>query len=698
VTPPTTPIRLSAGRLAGACLLAAGLATAIYCAHVYFGFGGGWAAAAIADGGYNAAMLGAALAVILRALSRQQDRAALLAIGSGMLMWALGDLYYTVYYSNLATPPTPSIDDALYLSYYPLLFIGLALLIRRRRVNAALWLDGLTAALGLVAVAAGLLLDPIISSTGGSLPVVATDLAYPVGDLLLLVAVITSIGLMGWRPGLTWGLVALALCVQAIADTVYLFEVARGTYVENQWLETLWPLASMALLAGLWLAPRRAPARASLDDGWRTIAVPSVGAGCAVVLLFADHGRTSLNAPARLLALATLVVAAVRILLAFRDTRRRQRESEREAMTDALTNLGNRRMLTSDLAVALDSASDADPWLLFLYDLNGFKQYNDSFGHPAGDALLARLGASLAAAAAPHGRAYRMGGDEFCALMQPRGHSIDELAAVTADALCEAGEGFQISAAYGLSLLPLEAGDAETALQLADRRLYARKESRPVGVKHQLRGVLLEVLGARVPSLLDHLDGVAALALAVGRRMKLEPEELDELVRAAELHDVGKTAIPEAIINKPGPLDEREWAFMRQHTIFGERILSAAPALVPVARLVRSSHERWDGSGYPDELAGEEIPLGSRIIFACDAFDAIISARPYQGARSPEAALAELVRCSGSQFDPRVVAVLADVVGEQGAGARSELARAAELEAAAADPWIESTSIDWAQG
>ena len=165
--------------------------------------------------------------------------------------------------------------------------------------------------------------------------------------------------------------------------------------------------------------------------------------------------------------------------------------------------------------------------------------------------------------------------------------------------------------------------------------------------------MLLQILGARMPSLVDHLDGVAELALEVGRRMGLEPEALDELVRAAEMHDIGKTAIPETIINKPGPLDEGEWAFMRKHTILGERILSAAPALRPVARLVRSSHERWDGNGYPDALAGEEIPIGSRIIFACDAFDAIISERPYQRARSSEQALQELAACSGRQFDPR---------------------------------------------
>jgi HD-GYP domain-containing protein (c-di-GMP phosphodiesterase class II) len=130
------------------------------------------------------------------------------------------------------------------------------------------------------------------------------------------------------------------------------------------------------------------------------------------------------------------------------------------------------------------------------------------------------------------------------------------------------------------------------------------------------------------------------------------------------MHDIGKTAIPEAILNKPGPLDEREWEFMRRHTIFGERILSAAPALVPVAKLVRSSHERWDGGGYPDALAGEQIPLGARIIFTCDAYDAIVSNRAYQDARGSDEALAELARCAGSQFDPHVVAVLTEVVLE----------------------------------
>jgi two-component system cell cycle response regulator len=133
---------------------------------------------------------------------------------------------------------------------------------------------------------------------------------------------------------------------------------------------------------------------------------------------------------------------------------------------------------------------------------------------------------------------------------------------------------------------------------------------------------------------------------------------LDETLRAAELHDIGKLAIPDAIVHKPGPLDAHEWAFMKQHAIIGQRILNAAPALAPVAAIVRSAHERWDGSGYPDGLSGEAIPLGARIIAVCDAYDAMTSERCYQNARSHRDALAELRHHAGTQFDPAVVEAL----------------------------------------
>jgi HD-GYP domain-containing protein (c-di-GMP phosphodiesterase class II) len=146
--------------------------------------------------------------------------------------------------------------------------------------------------------------------------------------------------------------------------------------------------------------------------------------------------------------------------------------------------------------------------------------------------------------------------------------------------------------------------------------------------------------------------------------MGISGPQLDDLERAAELHDIGKIAIPDTILNKPGPLDDEEWRFMRRHTLIGESMLSAAPALHAAAKIVRSSHERYDGGGYPDGLASNEIPLASRIVFVCDAFHAMTSNRPYGPADSVEAALAELSECAGSQFDPAVVkAFRAELLG-----------------------------------
>jgi two-component system cell cycle response regulator len=173
------------------------------------------------------------------------------------------------------------------------------------------------------------------------------------------------------------------------------------------------------------------------------------------------------------------------------------------------------------------------------------------------------------------------------------------------------------------------------------------------------------VLAERHPDLEGHLDGVSRHAVAVGQRLGLDDEALDQLRLAAELHDVGKVAIPDAIIHKAGPLDESEWAFMRRHTLIGERIVAAAPALGPVATLVRASHERWDGTGYPDATPGADIPLGARIIAVCDAYDAMVSDRPYRRGRSAAAAMDELRRCAGTQFDPAVVeAFVAELVAQ----------------------------------
>jgi diguanylate cyclase (GGDEF)-like protein len=357
------------------------------------------------------------------------------------------------------------------------------------------------------------------------------------------------------------------------------------------------------------------------------------------------------------LTVATLIAVVLRLALTFVQNHHLVVELE----TDSLTGLFNRGKLIYDLDRLL-SANPPDPHLLTILDLDGFKAYNDAFGHPAGDALLVRLGHQLADAVGESGRAYRMGGDEFAMLIP--GTADEGSAPVEAGvaALSERGEGFRVSCSYGSAQLPEESGDRSSALQLADQRMYGQKDSRRPTAGGEVEAVLIRVLNQRAPELGEHGNAVKAMALAVGQDIGLPPGELAALSRASELHDVGKIAIPDAILNKPTPLDDEEWEFMRQHTILGERIVSAATSLASVGRLIRASHERWDGRGYPDGLTGEEIPLAARIIFVCDAYDAITAERPYSPARGPETALEELRRNAGTQFDPQVVASLERVL------------------------------------
>ncbi len=346
------------------------------------------------------------------------------------------------------------------------------------------------------------------------------------------------------------------------------------------------------------------------------------------------------------------------------ERKRAAEELTHQALHDPLTGLANRRSLVADLERGIAAATSGRPLLLALFDLDGFKTYNDTYGHPAGDALLTRLARRLERALDDMATAYRVGGDEFCVLSTAEDpHALPQLAA---EALAEQGEGFTVTASYGSVLLPVEATTATEALREADRRMYARKNSDSrSSAGRQSADVLLRILSERSPALGVHLDEVTALCDAVAERLGMPDADRSPLLQAASLHDVGKAAIPDDILNKPGPLNDEEWAFMRRHTLIGERILSAAPALSRAAKLVRWSHERYDGKGYPDKLAGRAIPLASRIIAVCDAYDAMVSERPYKDRTETRDARTELRRCAGNQFDPEVVEVFCAVLEER---------------------------------
>jgi diguanylate cyclase (GGDEF)-like protein len=352
---------------------------------------------------------------------------------------------------------------------------------------------------------------------------------------------------------------------------------------------------------------------------------------------------------------ACLVAVLARLVVTFGEYLRMLHATREEALTDPLTGLANRRQLALDLEAALFKDEDKVSCLFVLFDLNGFKLYNDTFGHPAGDALLARLGSRLAEEVEARGCAYRMGGDEFCVLLPFRGEAPEPLVSTIAKALSEHGDGFSIDCAYGWATLPDEARDPEAALRLVDQRMYLQKQGGRASARAQSKDVLLQALVERSPDLGPHLSDVAHLAAATARGLGIGGAELERIRIAGELHDIGKVAIPDAILDKPGNLDESEWEYVKRHSAVGERIVAAAPALAEVAILIRSIHERFDGSGYPDGLAGEAIPLGARVVAVCDAFDAMTSNRPYRRTMDEASAIAELQRHAGTQFDPQVV-------------------------------------------
>jgi two-component system cell cycle response regulator len=639
------------------------------------GVGGDDLTRVLLDYMYNGLLLLGAGFCLWRAVAIAHERAAWLIIAVGLVSWTAADIVWTAVWAEDPNAPYPSIADALWLAWYPASFAGLALLVRSRLRNArnSLWLDGVIGAVATAALAAALAYGTVVHEGGaGDLSAaVLTNLAYPIGDLLLLGVVVAIFGVTGWRPGRAWIILGAGLALNAVGDGLYLAQTYEGTYVEGSLVDAMWPASALLVGLAAWQPAR--VASAPRENNLRLVIVP-VSCGLLAVLLLAYDHFSRLNGLTLALAAATLVLVLVRTALVFMENQRVLALSRHEALTDPLTGLPNRRSLMMDLEDALPQASPERPLGLVLFDLDGFKEYNDTFGHPAGDDLLVRLGERLADAVRGHGSPYRLGGDEFCVVVHPGAAGFDVLIEACVSALREHGEGFDVTTSYGAVQAPVEVGSATEALQVADRRMYSHKGDRRLSAGRQSRDVLLRSLSERQPDLHVHLRGTADLVVAVGRELGMDGEELDDVAQAAELHDVGKIAIPDAILDKPGPLDETEWAFMRRHTIIGERILMAAPALRSVARLVRSSHERWDGAGYPDGLAGEEIPLGSRVVAVCDAFDAMTTNRPYRRRIGDPAALAELRRCAGTQFDPQVVDAFARVVEREMAAAASSAA------------------------
>ena len=606
---------------------------------------------------YHGALVFAGLTCLTRGALVRDQRSAWIAFGVGLLCWTAGDVYWVLVLSDLQKIPYPSPADVGYLASVPCFYIGIGKLIKCRlgHFTAAGWLDGAIGALAAAALGIAILAPALVGLTRGEPATVLTNLAYPLSDILLISFIVGALVVSGVRGASAFLAIAAGLIAWTFADAIYLYQEATSGYAGG-WLDLLWPVGAVLIAgaAGLSLAPQSLQRRRYSSP----IVFPSICAAISVGVLTWDH-FSRLHEISIWLAVGTLVALIVRMAISFRENTGLVAALQKDTVTDALTELGNRRKLVEDLELA---AGRGDGHVFALYDLDGFKAYNDSFGHPAGDSLLRRLGANLIAAVEPDGRAYRLGGDEFCIIAEAGGGRTAPLVEAARAALTEEGEGFRIGASLGAVRLPSEAAASSEALRLADIRMYAEKSHRSDRMEHQTHDLLVRILRDRVPELAGHHAGVTRLAAGLGRELGLDAEEIDVLRRAAEFHDIGKIAIPDEILAKPGPLDEIEWELMRKHTLVGERILGASPSLLPVARVVRSTHERWDGGGYPDGLRGKGIPLAARIVFICDAFDAMRATRPYSTPRDRESALEELRANAGTQFDPKLVGLFCSTV------------------------------------
>ncbi|HEY2940617.1 MAG TPA: diguanylate cyclase [Gaiellaceae bacterium] len=380
-----------------------------------------------------------------------------------------------------------------------------------------------------------------------------------------------------------------------------------------------------------------------------------------------------------------LSVALVGPLLAIQLYQRaivRALHAMRLALTDPLTGLGNHRHFHDRLERELRQARERRlPLTLCLVDVDDFKRVNDRFGHPAGDRILSRLATRLRQS----GEAFRLGGDEF-ALLLP---GYDEDAALTAAssvveriAALDLDQAGSVTVSAGLATSPQHAADRDELIRLADSALYWAKEYgknrvrafRPDVIelaelkrlasgpdraaRFRAAASLARAVDARDVYTGSHSQRVAELAARTARRLGLPDEDIELTRLAASLHDLGKLAVPEEILRKPGPLTDPERIVLERHPQIGFRMLESL-GVDPVADWVLHHHERWDGSGYPDGLPGAQIPLGARIIFVADAYDAMTSERVYRRRVAPSEAIAELERCAGTQFDPEIVSALA---------------------------------------
>src|SRR5919199_4860299 len=463
----------------------------------------------------------------------------------------------------------------------------------------------------------------------------------------------------------------LLLAGAGLVSVAVIALLPTGRIVRSRWNTPFflaWSVFQIALVAGL--AGADGGARSPLAIGFFipvlfaavSYPLPSVVAiGAADVLTFL--GLDAMTGPSNPGYLG-IFAAALAIGAILCDSQAKNQDDQRRSLaqvsrTDPLTGALNRRGFEERLDAELSAAARyGDSLSLLVLDLDKFKQINDSQGHPAGDELLRWTVSTINRVVRPRDDVGRLGGDEFAILLP----GADRQKAVTVADRVSSAMAERIHASVGITCYPTDAADREDLLTHADAELYDAKPGRerdasPVRRDLNWAAALAHAVDSRMAVQHEHSSAVAEHAAAIAEELGWSRTELALLRMAAMLHDVGKVSVPDRILRKPGPLTDAEFAEVAKHPETGAEIVGRIGSLAPIVPWIRHAHEHWDGSGYPDGLSGEAIPLAARILLVADAFDAMTSDRPYRKARSPDEALEELRRHAGSQFDPRCVAI-----------------------------------------
>jgi len=652
---------------------------------------------------YCAVSLSSALALIVGiAWHRPRHLMPWWLLAASQVIYASADVTFYVRQDLLGLTAFPSISEVLYLAHYPPLLLGLALFIRRRTPgrDAAALLDGAILAVGAAILAWIYLLGPLVHAADTPAIVRMASLSFPVMDLAVLTVALRLIIGAGARTRAYW------ICVTALisvltADALYGLLQLAGIYSTGNLVEGLW-LCYYLLLGATALHPsmRRitdpSPIAEQTLSGLRMslLALASLSAPAALII------QQLRGAPLDIPVLASgaavlfgLVLGRMAGLVAV------QRHA---AVTDGLTKLHNRRFLEEQLRLEADRARRGEQQVsLVLLDIDHFKAINDTYGHPGGDRILCQVAERLRQVVRPGDVVARYGGEEFAILVPGVGSAqLTELAERLRQAIAglpmrpnqSAWVGITVS--VGAASLPDHADSVADLVTFADNALYAAKHAgrncsvigrlggdltaeartiRDTSAIRFLQGLAEELDRVQSPS--EHSTAIGAWAAAVASRLGLDPGTRQRCELAGQLHDVGKVVVPEAILTKPGPLTADELQIMRQHPARGGQLVTLAPELADIAEIVRQHHERFDGTGYPDRLAGTEIRLEARIIALCDAYAAMRADRHYRAALPVEAALDQIREGRGTQFDPELTDIVLELLA---AGVIGELPRHAE--------------------